>query len=473
MVDSAEIGLTGLAVMGQNLARNIASRGVPVVVHNRTVATTDAFIEGLRSDEPITGVHSLPELVGALNRPRQIILMVKAGPPVDAVLDELLPLLEPDDIVVDGGNSFFTDTVRRQRRAAEHGVAFLGVGISGGEERAYRRVEPILTRIAAVVDGEPCCTYIGPGGSGHYVKMVHNGIEYADIQLIAEAYDLLRQALGLSAKELSDIFAEWNRGDLESFLIEITSTVLAKDDATTGQPLVDVIVDEAAQKGTGRWTAQDALELGVPAPTMTTAVYARSLSALRDQRARAAPVLTGPGRGPGEDRRLIEDVRDALYASKIVAYAEGFGQLAAASQENGWDLDLSSLATIWRGGCIIRARFLDRIRESLRAEPGTESLLMLPYFRDALARVQEPWRRAVGTAVARGIPAPAFSAALAYYDGYREERSPANLIQGLRDYFGAHTYRRTDRDGIFHTRWAQDGTEVQTGPALKAQAGQG
>jgi 6-phosphogluconate dehydrogenase len=485
--NSAEIGLTGLAVMGQNLARNIASRGIPVVAHNRTAAVTDAFLAGLREDEPLTGAASLEELVERLRHPRKIIVMVKAGGPVDAVLEQLLPLLEPGDVVMDGGNSFYADTVRRQQRAADRGIAFLGVGISGGEEgalrgpsimpggdrQAYALVEPILTRIAAQVDGVPCCTYIGPGGSGHYVKMVHNGIEYADIQLIAEAYDVLRRVLGLSAKELADVFAEWNRGELESFLIEITGIVLAKDDAATGQPLVDVIVDEAAQKGTGRWTAQDALELGVPAPTMTTAVYARSLSARRDERRHAAGVLSGPTNASGGEQRLVHDVRDALYASKIVAYAEGFQQLAAASRGQGWDLDLSALATIWRGGCIIRARFLDRIREALQADPTTDSLLLLPDFRDALAAAQEPWRRVVARAVDSGVPVPAFSAALAYYDGYRQQRSPANLIQGLRDYFGAHTYRRTDRDGIFHTRWAQDGSEVQVSPAVAAQAGQG
>jgi 6-phosphogluconate dehydrogenase len=488
MANSAEIGLTGLAVMGQNLARNIASRGIPVVVHNRTTATTDAFLAGLRSDEPLTGVPTVQEMVASLRPPRKIIVMVKAGLAVDAVLDQLLELLEPGDVVIDGGNSFFSDTVRREKRAAERGVALLGVGISGGEEGAlrgpsimpggdrdaYALVEPIFNGIAAQVDGVPCCTYIGPGGAGHYVKMVHNGIEYADIQLIAEAYDVLRRVLGLSAKELADVFGQWNRGDLESFLIEITSVVLGKTDASTGQPLVDVIVDEAAQKGTGRWTAQDALELGVPAPAMTTAVYARSLSARRNERRHASGVLTGPSADAGsEEQRFVTDVRDALYASKIVAYAEGFQQLSAASRQHEWNLDLSAIATIWRGGCIIRARFLDRIRESLQADPDTDSLLLLPDFRDALAAAQQPWRRVVARAIDSGVPVPAFSAALAYYDGYRQQRSPANLIQGLRDYFGAHTYRRTDDDGIFHTRWGQDGTEVRVSPAVAAQAGQG
>jgi 6-phosphogluconate dehydrogenase len=487
----ADIGLTGLAVMGQNLARNIASRGFSIVVHNRTRATTDAFIDGLEGDDPLSSASSMEELVGRLARPRKIILMVKAGAPVDGVLDELLPLLEEGDIVIDGGNSFFHDTIRRQERAKEAGVSLLGVGISGGEEgalhgpsimpggdlEAYRQVEPILTTIAAQVDGEPCCRYIGPGGAGHYVKMVHNGIEYADIQLIVESYDLMRHVLGRPADELAKVFEQWNQGDLESFLIQITSIVLAKRDETTGQPLVDVIVDQAEQKGTGRWTAQDALELGVPAPSMTSAVYARSLSALREKRQRAAGELSGPdptqGARSGEADRLVDDIRQALYSSKVVAYAEGFDQLATASRENDWNLDLGALATIWRGGCIIRARFLNRIRDSYAENPDVDSLLLLPYFRDEIATAQDAWRRAVSAGIASGVPLPAFSAALAYYDGYREARGPANLIQGLRDYFGAHTYRRTDREGAFHIRWSQDGSEVEPGAPLKHASGQG
>jgi 6-phosphogluconate dehydrogenase len=476
---AAKIGLTGLAVMGQNLARNIASRGVPVVVHNRTSARTDAFIAALRKDEQLTGVPTLPAMVAALERPRRIIIMVKAGIPVDGVLDELLPLLDEGDIVIDGGNSFFRDTARREARAAELGISFIGAGISGGEEgalrgpsimpggdrAAYDAVADVLTMIAAQVDGTPCCRWIGPGGAGHYVKMVHNGIEYADIQLIAEAYDLLRHVHGLGADQLAKVFAEWNAGELESFLIAITATVLGKVDATSGGPLVDVILDAAEQKGTGRWTAQDALELGVAAPSMTTAVYARSLSSQKEQRVHAAGVLEGPtpgAPGPGGATITIEDVRDALFASKIVAYAEGFAQLAAASRDNGWDLDLGGLATIWRGGCIIRARFLDRIRESYAAagDTGVENLMLLPFFTEALAGSQDAWRRVVAAGIAQGVPLPAFSAALAYYDGYREAAGPANLIQGLRDYFGAHGYRRTDRDGAFHTQWAQDGTEI-------------
>ena len=475
MGTQANIGLSGLAVMGQNLARNIASRGIPVVAHNRSVGKTHEFLAGLRPDEPITGADTLKDLVAALDRPRRIILMVKAGAPVDAVLEDLLELLEPGDIVVDGGNSFFKDTERREARAKERGIVFFGAGISGGEEgalrgpsimpggdrKAYEALEPVFTAIAAQVDGTPCCRWIGPGGAGHYVKMVHNGIEYADMQLIVEAYDLLRQIYGLSADELAKVFAEWNGGELESFLISTAATVLAKEDARTGGPLVDVIVDQAGQKGTGRWTAQDALELGVAAPAMTTAVYARSMSALRDQRAKAAATLAGPRPTPGSAPGPVSDVRDALYASKIVAYAEGFTQLAAASRENNWDLDLGGLATIWRGGCIIRARFLDRIREAYeRDSTGTENLLMLPYFTEATARAQDAWRRVVAAGVNQGVAVPAFSAALAYYDGYRTERGPANLIQGLRDFFGAHGYRRTDIEGSWHTQWPQDGAEV-------------
>jgi 6-phosphogluconate dehydrogenase len=338
----------------------------------------------------------------------------------------------------------------------------------GGDPDAYAQVEEILTTIAAQVDGEPCCRYIGPGGAGHYVKMVHNGIEYADIQLIVESYDLLRHVLGRPADELAKVFEQWNEGDLESFLIEITSIVLAKQDPQGSTPLVDVILDQAEQKGTGRWTAQDALELGVPSPSMTTAVYARSLSALKDKRERASRELSGPDPTQTDTDvdgdALVDDVRQALYASKVVAYAEGFDQLATASAANGWDLDLGGLATIWRGGCIIRARFLNRIRDSYASEragsAAVDSLLTLPYFRDELANAQDAWRRAVTTGIRHGVPVPAFSAALAYYDGYRQARGPANLIQGLRDYFGAHTYRRTDTDGAFHVRWSQDGSQV-------------
>ena len=414
--------------------------------------------------------------MGAIERPRSIIVMVKAGPAVDAVIEELAPHLDEGDLVIDAGNSHFLDTRRRVGALRDRGLRFLGTGVSGGEEgalkgpsimpggeeSAYGEVEEIFTSIAAQVDGTPCCTFVGPDGSGHYVKMVHNGIEYADIQLIAEAYDLLRHGAGLEVPEIAQTFGSWNEGDLESFLIEITHTVLSKEDPRTGQPLVDVILDEAEQKGTGRWTSQDGLELGVPLTAITEAVFARSLSALRDQRVRAAGELAGPKPGGSRsEERLVDDVQKALYASKVVAYAQGFEQMAAASRTYEWGLDLGSMATIWRGGCIIRARFLDRIREAYDEDPETPNLLLVPYFRDAVNEGEEAWRRVVAHAITLGIPSPAFSSALAYYDGYRRERGPASLIQGLRDFFGAHTYRRVDRDGSFHIRWGQDGTEVE------------
>jgi 6-phosphogluconate dehydrogenase len=473
----SRIGVTGLAVMGANLARNIARRGVPVAVHNRTPARTREFVQAYGDEGAFTAAESLAELVAALERPRRIIVMVKAGAPVDAVIDELAPLLDEGDIVIDAGNSHFADTKRRTEACAERGLRFMGIGVSGGEEgalngpsimpggdaAAYAKVEEILTSIAAQVDGTPCCTHVGPDGAGHYVKMVHNGIEYADIQLIAEAYDLLRHVAGLDVPAIAKIFDEWNSGDLESFLIEITAIVLAKTDDRTGGPLVDVVVDQAEQKGTGRWTAQDALELGVPLTGITEAVFARTVSSLRDERRAASSTLAGPTPGAGTDHtELVDDIRQALYASKVVAYAQGFAQMRAASQAHDWDLDLGAMATIWRGGCIIRARFLDRIRDAYAEHPDLDNLLMVPYFTDAVADAQDAWRRVVTTATEQGIAIPAFSSSLSYYDGYRRERGPANLIQGLRDFFGAHTYRRTDLEGSFHTRWGQDGAEVRT-----------
>jgi 6-phosphogluconate dehydrogenase len=474
-VTRAPFGVFGLAVMGQNLARNVASRDVPVAVYNRTAARTERMMEEHGREGTFLPARDLPSFAAALERPRTILVMVKAGSPVDEAIAHLRPHLEAGDILIDGGNSFFKDTRRRVFELEGSGLRFLGSGISGGEEgalhgpslmpggsrEAYSHVEPIFTRIAAQVDGVPCCTYIGTDGAGHYVKMVHNGIEYADIQLIAEAYDFLRQALGLGPAEQAAIFREWDAGDLDSYLIQITAEVLGKVDAATGQPLVDVILDEAEQKGTGRWTSQDALDLGVPVTAITEAVFARTLSALKERRVEASRVLAGPaGAVPGAEG-LVDAVRDALYASKIVAYAQGFDQMAAAGQEYGWDLDLGALATIWRGGCIIRARFLDRIREAYAEHPDTSSLLLVPYFRDGVARVQDAWRRVVSTAIDIGVPMPAFTSSLAYYDGYRRARGPASLVQGLRDYFGAHTYRRVDREGSFHTRWAQDGAEVE------------
>src|SRR3954449_10568767 len=476
MAQRSEIGVTGLAVMGANLARNIARRGIPVAVHNRTPARMREFMSEFAEEGTFTGAETLEEFVEALERPRRIIIMVKAGGPVDAVIDELSPLLDEGDIVIDAGNSHFADTKRRTEACAERGLRFIGAGVSGGEEGAllgpsimpggdrdaYGEVEEVFRQIAAQVDDEPCCAYIGPDGAGHYVKMVHNGIEYADIQLIAEAYDLLRHAGGLEAPELAKVFDEWNAGDLESFLIEITAKVLAKQDADTGRPLVDVIVDQAEQKGTGRWTSQDALELGVPLTGITEAVFARSLSALRDQRREAAGALAGPQPGGSLPDSLVDDIRRALYASKVVAYAQGFEQMSAAAAKYEWDLEMGTLAKIWRGGCIIRARFLDRITDAYADQPDLVNLLMAPYFRDAVADAQDSWRKVIVAAVDSGIAVPAFTSSLAYYDGYHRERGPANILQGLRDYFGAHTYRRTDRDGVFHTRWAQDGTEVRT-----------
>src|SRR4051812_5589284 len=471
-------GLTGLAVMGANLARNVAHHDIPIAVHNRTASKTEQFMAEHGSEGPITSSGTTEEFVQALERPRTIMTMVKAGPAVDAVIEELAPLLDEGDTIVDGGNSHFRDTQRRDKAMNERGLRFLGVGVSGGEEgalngpsimpggaqEAYADVEEVFTSIAAQVDGPPCCTYVGADGAGHYVKMVHNGIEYADIQLIAEAYDLLRHGVGLEVPEIAQVFHEWNEGDLESFLIEITATVLDKQDERTGQPLVDVILDQAEQKGTGRWTAQDALELGVPLTAITEAVFARSLSALGDQRAAASKQLGGPT--PGEnaraDRSLVDDVRQALYASKVVAYAQGFEQMTAAAKSEGWELDLGAMATIWRGGCIIRARFLDRIREAYDSDPETPNLLLVDYFRDAVADAQDAWRRVISHSVEIGVPVPAFTSSLAYYDGYRRERGPASLIQGLRDLFGAHTYKRVDGDGTYHVRWGQDGDEVRT-----------
>jgi 6-phosphogluconate dehydrogenase len=389
------------------------------------------------------------------------------------VLDELVPLLDEGDVVVDGGNSFFEDTIRRERALAERGLRFLGCGISGGEEgalhgpsimpggspEAYAAVEEVLTTIAAQYDGEPCCTHVGADGAGHYVKMVHNGIEYADLQLIAESYDLLARGLGMDAPAIGQVFAGWNSGDLDSFLVATTAEVLRKVDEATGRPLVDVILDAAEQKGTGRWTSQSALELGVPITGITEAVFARVLSSQKDARTAAAKFLPGPGTAPRPPESFVDDVRDALYASKVVAYAQGFEQMALAAETYGWEIDLGAMARIWRAGCIIRARFLDRIKDAYDADRSLRNLLFADYFRDAVSDAQDGWRRVVRTAVELGVPTPALSSSLAYYDGYRSERLPANLIQGIRDFFGSHTYRRIDREGGFHVDWSGDGSE--------------
>jgi 6-phosphogluconate dehydrogenase len=455
--------------MGENLALNIEERGFPVAVWNRSVAKVEDLVRR-HPGKQIAGCRSPRELVEALERPRRIIMMVKAGPPVDETIAALRPFLERDDLLVDGGNEFFAATERRARELQAAGLHYVGMGVSGGEEGArhgpslmpggsrvaYDRLEPVLTRIAAQVDDGPCVDYMGPGGAGHYVKMVHNGIEYGDMQLIAEAYDLLRTAGGLSADELADTFAAWNRGELESFLIEITGRILARKDDLTGQPLVDVILDATGMKGTGSWTVQQAAELPAPIPTIASAVDARIISALKPERVAAAKVLGGPRPGPaaGLDRgRLVDDVRHALYAAKICSYAQGMNLLRMASATYGWDLRLGRIARIWKGGCIIRARFLDRIKQAYERSASLANLLLDPDFTAELAARQDGWRRAVALAVQHGVAAPTLMASLAYYDGYRRERLPASLTQAQRDYFGAHTYRRIDREGTFHTDW--------------------
>jgi 6-phosphogluconate dehydrogenase len=470
-----EMGVVGLATMGMNLSRNLASHGVRVAVYNRTRQRTDEFMERYSKEGDFHPAYSFADLAHILKPPRAVLVMVKAGAPVDESIDSLLEVLGKGDTIIDGGNSFFQDTQRRAAAVEKLGLGFIGSGVSGGEEGAlhgpslmpggtrhsYERVEEMLTAIAAKVDGVPCCTYIGPDGAGHFVKMVHNGIEYADIQLIAETYDLLRHALDLSSDELASVFRKWNEGRLQSYLIEITSHVLAKHDDGSSASLVDAIEDEAEQKGTGRWTSQSALELGVPLTGITEAVFARMLSSQKGQRVKAAGILAGPAAAKAHEG-LVDDIQEALYASKIVAYAQGFEHLSAGSKEHRWNLNLGALATIWRGGCIIRAKFLDRIKEAYEQSPDLPSLMLAPFFQDALAAAQPAWRRVVKTAVDQGIPIPAFASSLAYYDGYRRARGPANLIQGLRDYFGAHTYHRVDREGAYHTRWAQDGEEVRT-----------
>ena len=478
MADKPNFGLTGLAVMGQNLARNVAHKGFSIAVHNRTAEKTYKFMAEHGQEGALVGSKSTADFVNSLQSPRAIMIMVKAGQPVDDVIAELTPLLAKGDLLIDGGNSLFSDTQRRVAELSPKGILFLGTGVSGGEEgalngpsimpggsrEAYKIVEPIFTKIAAQVDGVPCCTYIGDGGAGHFVKMVHNGIEYADMQLIAEAYDLLKNGVGLTNDELHTVFTQWNAGDLDSFLIEITAQIFARKDDESNDFLVDRVLDKAAQKGTGKWTAQNALDLGVPLTAITEAVYARALSSLKDQRVAASKVLPGPkgGKVEGEKQAFIDAVRDALYASKVVAYAQGFDQMLAAAKEFGWSLHPGEIATIWRGGCIIRARFLDRIKDAYDQQPGLANLLLAPYFTEAVKNGQDGWRRVVSEAARLGIPIPAFSSCLAYYDGYRRATLPANLIQAQRDLFGAHTYERTDKPGVFHSQWVYDKQEPKT-----------
>ncbi len=464
----SDIGLIGLAVMGQNLVLNMERNGFTVAVYNRTAETTEKFLAA-NPGKNLRGASTVEDFVKRLKSPRKIMIMVKAGAPVDAVIDSLLPLLDPGDLIVDGGNSLYTDTQRRAAALEARGLNYLGTGVSGGEEgalngpsimpggtrAAWDLVEPIFTKIAAEVDGEPCCRYIGPGGSGHYVKMVHNGIEYGDMQLICEVYAILSKVLGLKPQEFAGVFADWNRGELNSYLIEITADIFTKTDPETGQPLVDIILDKAGQKGTGKWTLQSALELGVVASTMAAAVDARIVSSLKDDRVAASKIL--PKRAPstfeGNRQHLIDSVRDALYASKIVSYAQGLSLMDAASKENGWNLNFADIATIWRGGCIIRAVFLHRIAEAYEADPTLKNLLLAPFFTNVLEKTEANWRYAVARAIEAGIPVPAFSASLAYFDSARSDRLPANLLQAQRDYFGAHTYERVDKPGSFHTDW--------------------
>ncbi|WP_454777765.1 NADP-dependent phosphogluconate dehydrogenase [Georgenia muralis] len=476
-VGVADIGVTGLAVMGSNLARNFARHGYKVAVHNRSFAKTEKLVAEHGDDGTFVPSESVEDFVASLSRPRVAVIMVKAGAGTDAVIDQLAAAMEPGDIIVDAGNAHFPDTIRRENALRAKGLHFVGSGVSGGEEGAllgpsimpggtkesYDRLGPMLEDISAKVDGVPCCTHVGPDGAGHFVKMVHNGIEYADMQLIAEAYDILRQGLGASAAEIGEIFAEWNRGDLESFLIEITAEVLAHTDAETGNAFVDVVMDRAEQKGTGRWTVQNGLDLGVPITGIAEATFARALSGSVPQREAARGVLpANAGTWEVTDRAaFIEDVRQALYASKVVAYSQGFDQIAAASAENGWDIDRGAMARIWRGGCIIRARFLNRITEAYEENPELQLLLAAPYFTEAVGNGVAAWRRIVAQAALNGVPTPAFASSLAYYDGVRADRLPAALIQAQRDFFGAHTYQRVDRPGTFHTLWSGDRTEEQ------------
>jgi 6-phosphogluconate dehydrogenase len=473
MAELADIGLIGLAVMGENLVLNMESRGYRVAVFNRTTSKVDEFIAGRAAGKKFIGCHSLEELVASLSTPRKVMMMVKAGPAVDELIAHLLPLLSPGDVLIDGGNTHFADTQRRTREVEAKGLLYVGTGVSGGEEgallgpsimpggskAAWPLVKPIFQAIAAKVGPNndiPCCEWIGPDGAGHYVKMVHNGIEYGDMQLICESYALLHGALGLSNDELYDVFDAWNRSELDSYLIEITRDIFSVKDAETGGFLVDYILDEAGNKGTGKWMSQLALDLGVPTTLITEAVYARFLSAFKEQRVRASKVLQGPtGQYSGDGSAFVEEVRQALYASKIVSYAQGYFQLQAAAAEHKWPLNFGNIAMLWRGGCIIRAQFLDRIKEAFDADPKLENLLLAPYFREAIEKAQPAWRHVVTTAVQLGIPIPAFAAALSYFDGYRQARLPANLLQAQRDYFGAHTYRRTDKPGVFHTEWLE------------------
>ena len=465
-----QIGVVGMAVMGKNLALNIESRGYSVALFNRTGAKTTAVVEE-HPDKNFKATYTIEEFVESIEKPRRILLMVKAGPATDATIQELLPHLDKGDILIDGGNTFFKDTMRRNEELANSGINFIGTGVSGGEEgalkgpsimpggqkEAYALVAPILEQISAKAeDGAPCVTYIGPNGAGHYVKMVHNGIEYGDMQLIAESYDLMKNILNLSVEEMADIFKEWNQGELDSYLIEITADIpTRKDDEGTGKPVVDVILDAAGNKGTGKWTSQSALDLGVPLPLITESVFARYISAYKEERVQASKILsrTNDFEFTGDKKELVEKIREALYFSKIMSYAQGFAQLRVASKEFDWDLPFGEIAKIWRAGCIIRARFLQKITDAYDKNPEIENLLLDDYFVEITKKYQQSVRDVVALAVQAGVPVPTFSSAIAYFDSYRAERLPANIIQAQRDYFGAHTYERVDKEGIFHYSW--------------------
>jgi len=473
-----DIGLIGLAVMGENLVLNMESHGFRVAVFNRTTSKVDHFMEGRAKGKNIVGCHSIEELVADLESPRKVFLLVKAGAAVDAFIDSIIPHLEPGDIIIDGGNSHFSDTIRRTVFVESKGLLYVGTGVSGGEEGALKgpsimpggsaaawpHVKNIFQSVAAKVDdGSPCCEWLGNDGAGHFVKMVHNGIEYGDMQMICEAYALMRIVLDMSPAEISVVFGEWNKGELDSYLIEITRDILAKTDDETGKPMVDVIMDKAGQKGTGRWTSVTALDLGVPAQTIAEAVFARALSAIKDERLMASKKLAGPGaKFTGDKQAFLEQLRQALFASKICSYAQGYQLMRAAADEYRWDMNYGEIALMWRGGCIIRAQFLHNIKEAYDNNPGLQNLLLDEYFKDAMEKSQSAWRTVIATAVTQGVPAPAFSSALAYYDGYRSAVLPANLLQAQRDYFGAHTYERIDRPAgeYFHTNWTGRGADT-------------
>jgi 6-phosphogluconate dehydrogenase len=486
--NQCDIGLIGLAVMGENLVLNMESKGFSVAAFNRTTEVTEKFAADRAKGKNIQPTKTMEEFVGALKRPRKAMIMVKAGAPVDAVIGQLAPLLEKGDVIIDGGNSLFTDTQRRCKDLEGRGIHFVGCGVSGGEEGALKGpslmpggsresweiIAPIFRKIAAQVDGEPCCRYMGPDGAGHYVKMVHNGIEYGDMQLICEAYAILKDALQLDAPKLADVFAEWNKGELNSYLIEITSEIFRKIDPDTGKPLVDVILDKAGQKGTGIWTLQSAIQQSVVISTINAAVEARILSSRKDERVSASKILPQPTpqKFDGDARQLINCVRNALYASKIVSYAQGMELLGTASHQYKWNLNFGDIATIWRGGCIIRAKFLNCIVEAYERDPALHNLLLDNFFTDVIAKTQSNWRIAVATAVEQAVAVPAFAASLAYFDSYRSARLPSNLLQAQRDFFGAHTYERIDKPGVFHTEWMEADHKPVEKPAQPKETSQ-